>query len=129
MRWFRRRRNADVPAVVERAERLTGTVWSGVASETCDLTDTATVRSWLAGLSANGDQQVFVHRHWGVLAVVPDKKMPTSVVLSDGEDSWFAVPPGAGDNGKLTPEQIDRVVLASLDGPSRPQWPDWRPLT
>jgi hypothetical protein len=127
--WLRRRRNADVPGIVEVAERLAGTGRSGVTAETCELTDSETVRRWLFELSADRDQQLLVHRSWGSLAVAPDRKRAASVILSDGEHSWFAVPPGADDKAELTPEQIEHVVIDALGGSSRPKWPDWRSLT
>jgi len=127
--WLRGRRDAEVPGGVEVAERLIGTGRSDVSAETCELTDSATVRRWLFELSTDRDQQLLVHRSWGSLAVVPDRKRAASVILSDGKHSWFAVPAGADDKAELTPEQIERVVIDALGGSSRPQWPDWRPLT
>jgi len=48
--------------------------------------------------------------------------------MSDGEKSWFAVPPGAVDDRDLTPEQVEHILLDALTASGPPEWPDWRYL-
>jgi hypothetical protein len=88
-----------------------------------------TVTRWLAELVGSGDQQILVRRPWGTLAAVADETRPVAVVVSDGEHSWFAVPPGAADDVELTRHQIEKIMIDALTSTTRPAWPDWRPLS
>ena len=113
----------------EFAERLTRRGLFGVKSEEAPLDARDVVRGWLHDLGSGRDQQVFVHRSWGTLAAVPDRGQPVSVLMTDGGDpTWFAVPPGAGDDTDLTPEQIEWIMLDALTSSGPPDWPQWRPL-
>jgi len=114
--------------VQDVAERLTGRGLFRVARDSAALSDRETVRRWLRGLHAERDQQVLIHRRWGTIAAVADGHHPVTVILSDGEKSWYAAAPGAADDQELTPDQIEHVLLDALTASSRPQWPDWRYL-
>jgi hypothetical protein len=69
-----------------------------------------------------------VHRPWGTVAAVAESKHPVTVVMSDGERSWFATAPGAQADQPLTPDQVEHVVLDSLTALEPPAWPDWHAL-
>lgn len=123
---------ADAPAErsTDRVERLTGQGWlRAVATEQTTLDDRDTVRRWLRDLSEADDQQVFVHRSWGTVVAVANGRDPVGVLLSDGEKSWFAAPPGAPDDQNLTPDEVELVVLDALVAERAPRWPDWHSLT
>jgi hypothetical protein len=113
----------------EFAERLTRQGLFGVQSEEAPLDARDLVRRWLHEQRSGGDQQVLVHRSWGTLAAVPDRRQPTSVIMNDdGDRAWFAAPPGAGDDTDLTPDQIEWIVLDALTSSGPPAWPRWRRL-
>lgn len=121
-------RRAEADRRGELVERLDGKGPFRVARQSAALDDRDTVRRWIRELRPDRDQQVFVHRSWGVVAAVADRRHPVTVLFSDGERSWFAVPPGAPDRQDLTPDQIEHVLLDALTSPGRPEWPDWHPL-
>lgn len=127
MNWLRGRRAAAAPRDV--AERLTRRGLFRVDAESASLSDGETVRRWLRELDSERDQQVFVHRPWGTIAAVADGRHPVTVVMSDGEHSWSANPPGSIDSQDLTPEQVEHVVLDALMSSTPPDWPEWRDLT
>jgi hypothetical protein len=112
----------------EVAERLTRRGLFRVDGDSASLSDRGTVRRWLHELRPERDQQVVVHRHWGTIAAVADRRHPVTVVMSDGEKSWFATAPGAPDDQELTPDQVAHILLDALTADSRPQWPDWHYL-
>ncbi|HEX6755075.1 MAG TPA: hypothetical protein VF109_03920 [Mycobacteriales bacterium] len=124
MKWRRGRR-----ALLEDvAERLTVRGLFRVARDSAPLSERGTVQSWLRELHRARNQQVLVHRPWGTIVAVADGRHPVTVILNDGEKSWFATGPGAPDDQALTPDQVEHVLLDALTAPSRPQWPDWRYL-
>jgi len=100
-----------------------------VGVESASLSDRDAVQQWLRELGSERDQQVLVHRPWGTVAAVADGKHPVTVVMSDGEHSWWAAAPGSVDAQNLTPEQVEHVVLDALTSSTRPDWPEWRDLT
>ncbi|MEH0844039.1 hypothetical protein V6U81_16765 [Micromonospora sp. CPCC 205711] len=111
------------------AERLSRPGLFRVVGETAALADRETVRRWLRELDPDLDQQVFVHRPWGTVAAVSDRRHGTGVVMADREDrSWGAYVPGADHREQLTPEQVEAVMLAALESPERPAGVDWRRL-
>jgi hypothetical protein len=59
---------------------------------------------------------------------ISDGTHPVSVIGTDGEHSWFAVPRGAADNAELSLQEIEKIMLDALTSAMRPSWPDWRPL-
>jgi hypothetical protein len=124
MRW-RRDRSVQLEDVVER---LTRRGLFQVDRDSASLNDRGTVRTWLHELRPERDQQVFVHRRWGTIVAVADRRHPVGVILHDGERSWFATAPGAPDNQDLTPDQVEHILLDALTADSRPQWPDWHYL-
>jgi hypothetical protein len=115
-------------APTDMAERLTKPGLFRVAQESASLSDRKTVQRWVRELSAERDEQVLVHRPWGTVAAVADGRNPIGVVLSDGEHSWFAVPPGAVDAKDLTLEQVEHIVLDALTASEQPAWPEWRAM-
>ena len=123
MTWWNKR--ARGPR--DLAERLSGKVLGAPGAEQTTLDDRTTVQRWLHDLGAT-DQQVLVHRPWGTLAAVADGRHPVEVVMSDGESSWTAEPPGADGMRRLTPEQVQHVVLDALTSTGPPEWPAWRRL-
>jgi hypothetical protein len=110
------------------AERLTRRGLFRVDRDSAALSDRDTVRTWLRQLDRERDQQVLVHRRWGTIGAVADRRHPVTVILYDGEKSWFATAPGAADHQELTPDQIEHILLDALSANSRPQWPDWHYL-
>ena len=135
MTWLRRRSGDPASAAKEVASRLT-TIRRfplRVEEETASLSDGETVRRWIRTLRPEGNQQVHVRRTWGTVAAVCDGKHPVNVVLTDGEHSWVAEPPGgptATREGpaELTLEQVEHVVVDALTSTERPHWPTWRLL-
>ena len=123
MAWWNKR-SGDPRDLVER---LSGRALGAPGSEQTTLDDSATVQLWLRDLGA-ADQQVLVHRPWGTVAAVADGRHPVEVVMSDGESSWTAEPPGAEGVHGLTPDQVQHVVLDSLTSTGPPEWPAWRRL-
>lgn len=117
---------ADLLGEVDRAERLTSSE-AGVRKELVGLDERDVVRGWLRELGPGCDYQVFVHREWGTVFVVPDEEA-VSVLWTDGHSSWVAVPPGAADEKALTPQQIEQIVLNATSSSGPPQWPDWSAL-
>jgi len=109
----------------ELAERLTTRGWFKVTAESAALSDRQTVQRWLRELRPERDQQILVHRSWGTVVAVADRRHPVGVFLSDGDKSWVAAPPGADNDRDLTPEQVAHVVLDALTAPGRPGWPEW----
>ena len=124
MRW-RRERPGQLDDV---AERLTRRGLLRVDRDSAALSDRDTVRTWLRQLDRERDQQVLVHRRWGTIGAVADRRHPVTVILYDGEKSWFATAPGAAGHQELTPDQIEHILLDALSADSRPQWPDWHYL-
>jgi hypothetical protein len=110
------------------AERLTGRGPFRVSREEAPLADRRTVQGWLRELRPDRDQQVLVHRSWGTVAAVAGDHRPVTVVMSDGKNSWYAVPPGAADDQALTPGQVEHIMLDALSSSGPPEWPDWRSL-
>jgi hypothetical protein len=111
------------------AERLTSRGLFRTTSDTAALSDDETVRRWLRELQLQRDQQIFVHRPWGTVVAVADRRHTVQVFFTDGDKTWVAVPPGAGDDTKdLTPAQVSLVVLDALTASAPPAWPDWRYL-
>jgi hypothetical protein len=111
------------------AERLSRRTRFKVTGESARLDDAETVQRWLRELRPESDQQILVHRPWGTMLAVADKIHPMAVLLTVGERSWFAVPPGADDDAELTADQIETIMLDALTSETRPAWPDWRPLS
>ena len=119
----------DRPAQLEDvAERLTPSSLFKVHRESASLSDRGTVQTWLRELHRERDQQVFVHRGWGTIVAVADRRHPVTVILHDGEKSWFASAPGAAPDHELSPDQIEHILLDALTADSRPEWPDWHYL-
>jgi hypothetical protein len=121
-RWDRRARLEDV------AELLTGRGLFRVERESAPLSDRGTVQRWLRELHRERNQQLLVHRRWGTIGAVADGRNPVSVILHDGEKSWFATAPGAADDQELTGDQVEHILLDALTAGSPPQWPDWHYL-
>ena len=86
------------------------------------------MQQWLRELRPEFDQQILVHRPWGTMLAVADKIHPISVLLTVGEQAWFAVPPGADDDTELTAHQIETIMLDALTSATQPTWPDWRQM-
>lgn len=124
MKWWRDRS----VQLEEVAERLTRRGLFRVDRDAASLNDRGTVRTWLHELRPERDQQVAVHRGWGTIVAVADGRNPVSVILYDGEKSWFATAPGAPEDQGLTPGQVEHILLDALTADSRPQWPDWHYL-
>ena len=124
MTW-RRSRRAQLEDV---AERLTRRGLFRVDRDAAALSDRGTVQTWLRELHRGRDQQVGVHRRWGTIVAVTDRRRPVTVILHDGDKSWVATAPGAADDQELTPDQVEHILLDALTAASRPQWPDWRYL-
>ncbi|HZB48494.1 MAG TPA: hypothetical protein VE547_05320 [Mycobacteriales bacterium] len=124
MRWLpdRRAQSNDV------AERLTPRGLFRVDRDSASLSDRGTVQTWLRELHQDSRQQVFIHRPWGTIVADTDRQHPVTVILFDGEKSWVATAPGAGERQALTPEQVEHIMLDALTADSRPQWPDWHYL-
>lgn len=128
-RWWRGQRR--VPAdMIERAVFLPDGARGSqqVGSLEASLEDREEIKRWLRELVGSRGGQVFIDRHWGSLCALFDKREVTTVLLSDGSDSWFAVSPGADRDRPLTPDQVERIVLDALTSVQRPAWPDWIPL-
>lgn len=94
------------------------------------LSDADTVRHWIRRLRPEADQQIHVHRSWGTVAAVADRKHPIHVLLTDGEHSWTATPPDGprptkGHHADLTHDQVEHVMVEALTSPVRPAWPHW----
>jgi hypothetical protein len=130
MSWLRKPRSEPRTAAIDVAERLTtsGSFRLQVATESVSLSERETVQRWIRELSPDSGAQVFVHRRWGTLAAVSDGRNPLAVVMSTGEHSWYATPPGAPDTQQLTLEQVEQVVLDALTASERPAWPAWHAL-
>jgi len=118
----------DRPQLEDVAERLTRRGLFRVDRDSASLSDHGTVRTWLRQLHPTRDQQILVHRHWGTIGAVADRRHPVTVILHDGDKSWFATAPGAADDQQLTPDQVEHILLDALTADSRPQWPDWHYL-
>ena len=110
------------------AERLTRRSLFKVTGESVALSDRDTVQRWMRELRPGRDQMVLIHRPWGSVAAVADRRPPVNVFLSDGERTWFAADPGATTDQNLTPDQIEYIMLDSLMSPGPPDWPEWRDL-
>ena len=123
MRWFRRR-DRKVPR--DLAERFTQRGLLRNDSETAELTDRATVQRWARELGRDHDQQVLVHRTWGTVAAVAERRHGPRVFLSDGDTTWVAAVPGTDGDENLTGEQVEHVLVDALTSPGPPEWPDWR---
>jgi hypothetical protein len=130
MSWVRKQRGETRTASIDVAERLTtsGSFRLQVATECVSLSDRETVRRWIRELSTEPGAQVFVHRRWGTLAAVSDGRSSVAVVVSTGEHTCFATPPGATHDQQLTLEQVEHVVLDALTASERPAWPEWQTL-
>jgi hypothetical protein len=109
------------------AERLSGTRFK-VTEESARLDEAETVQRWLRELRPEAEHQILVHRPWGTMLAVADKVHPIGVLLTVGDRSWFAVPPGADVDAELTADQIETIMLEALTSETPPAWPDWRPL-
>jgi hypothetical protein len=129
MGWLRDRFGRSSGGPTDSAERLTTRGLVKTARESAALGDRETVRRWVHELHPERDQQILVHRPWGTVAAVADGRHPVTVLRSDGDDSWFAVVPGAADDRSLTPEQVEHVLLDALTASGPPDWPEWRRLT
>jgi hypothetical protein len=106
------------------AERFIGKVpWA--RSDSVPVSDRAAVVGWVRELVRASDHQVQVHRPWGTVAGVAERGRPVTVVMSDGDHSWFAAAPGADPEQPLTPEQVEHVLVDSLTSAQAPEWPDW----
>jgi hypothetical protein len=110
------------------AERETNRGLLRTVRDTAALDDRQTVQQWLRELGTDGAQQVFVHRPWGTVVAVADGHHPVRVFLTDGDRSWWAVPPPPAADRDLTPEQTELIVLDALTASERPEWPDWQHL-
>jgi len=122
MRW-RRDRSVRLQDV---AERLTRRGLFRMDGDSASLDDRGTVLAWLRDMRPERDQQVLVHRRWGTIVAVADGRHPVGVFLYDGEKSWLASAPGAGEDQELTPDVLvsptgHRVVVTV--SPSRPGSP------
>jgi hypothetical protein len=126
------------PAEKDYAERLTTRGLFKVDSEPVALSEREVVRGWLRELGQAGrDQQVMVHRPWGTVVAVPETRLrptmadgrkPATVLMTDGEDTWCAVAPGAADDSYLEPDQVELILLDALASSGPPTWPRWRPI-
>jgi hypothetical protein len=127
--WFRRRADRPTENLVDTAERLTTRSRRQIDQDRATLSDYATVQGWLRVLGRQGDQQVFIHRPWGTVVAVAERRYDTiGVFLSDGDQVWYATPPGAASNIELTPSQVEHILLEALTSPGPPEWPDWHDL-
>ena len=116
-------------APVDIVERFVSRGLLRSSRETAELSARDTVTGWVRELVRADDQQVMVHRPWGTVAAVAERRHPATVVLSDGVDSWFATGPEAATTQPLTPDEVEHVVLDSLTASDRPSWPYWHLLT
>ena len=127
--WLGDRLSRSRGAPMDVAERLTGRSLFRVDSESVPLNDRATVQRWLRELRPEHDEQILVHRSWGTIVAVADRRGPVSVFLADDENkAWFAAVRGASDEQPLTPEQLEHVMVDALTSPGPPRWPEWRYL-
>jgi hypothetical protein len=99
-----------------------------IQSESVALTNRETVQRWLRELRPERAQRIFVHRSWGTLVAIADRRDPVNVFLTDGETTRFATTRGTTNEQPLTPEQIEHVMLDALTSPAPPDWPEWRVL-
>ncbi|TDD20080.1 hypothetical protein E1218_23045 [Kribbella turkmenica] len=99
-----------------------------IQSESVALTDRDTVQRWLRELRPGRAQRIFIHRSWGTLVAIADRRGPVNVLLTDGETTWFATIRGTTNEQPLPPEQIEHVMLDALTSPAPPDWPEWRVL-
>jgi hypothetical protein len=129
MGWLSSRQQHRSGESDELAERLRSRGLFRVDRDVVPLDDWPTVRRWLRDLPANPRDAVYIHRSWGTVAARASRRRPMGVFLANGDDAWRAAPPGAGPGAELTQEQVEHVVLDALAAPTRPEWPDWRPLT
>ena len=118
----------DRPQLEDVAERLTRRGLFRVDRDSASLSEHGTVRTWLRQLYPTCDQQILVHRHWGTIGAVADRRHPVTVIRHDGDKSWFATAPGAADRQPLTPDQVEHILLDALTADRHPQWPDWHYL-
>jgi hypothetical protein len=112
----------------EVAMRDTSSGLFRIQSESVALNDRLTVQRWLRELRPERDQRIFVHRSWGTLVAIADRRDPVDVLLTDGETTWFATIRGTTNEQPLTPEQIEHVMLDALTSPAPPNWPEWEVL-
>jgi hypothetical protein len=110
------------------AMRDTGSGLFRIQSESVALNDRETVQRWLRELRPERDQRIFVHRSWGTLVAIADRREPVTVLLTDGETTWCATIRGTTNEQPLTPEQIEHVMLDALTSPAPPDWPEWQVL-
>ncbi|WP_117209124.1 hypothetical protein [Allorhizocola rhizosphaerae] len=111
----------------ERAERLTSSR-AGVGQELAGIGERDVVQGWMRELGPRSGHTVFVHRSWGTVYAVPERKAGISVLWTDGPSTWYAVLPGAARKQNLTLEQAEQIVLEATTSSGPPQWPDWEPL-
>jgi hypothetical protein len=125
MGWLRDRVGRFSGRPKDVAERLTTRGLFRVVRESAALSERETVQD---ELHQARDQQVAIFRSWGTVVAVADARHPVTVFLSDADKSWFAVPPEVSDDGDLTPDQVEHVLLDALTASSPPTWPEWRYL-
>jgi hypothetical protein len=125
MSWLRERLDRFRGGPEEIAERLTGGLLH-LEREEAELTDRGTVQRWLREMRPDHKTQVLVHRPWGTIVAVADRGESVMVFLSDGQKTRIATAPGAAEDGYLTPEQIEYVLLDALTAPGPPTWAEWR---
>ncbi|KAB1912909.1 hypothetical protein F8274_12325 [Micromonospora sp. AMSO31t] len=129
MGWLSRLLGGAGPERQDVAERVSTYGLFRTGTETVELDDRETVRRWLRELDPDLQQQVHIHRPWGVIAAVSDHRDPVGVVVQEPDGrAWGAYVPGADRREHLTPEQVEAVMLAALTSTGRPDGPDWRPI-
>ena len=131
--WSRRRGDAKTPSpahppLEDVAVRLTGQGRGEIEKEVVPLTDRHTVLRWLREMRDVPDQQVWVHRPWGLIVAVTSIHSPITVLFHDGENVWTAEPPNSIQESELTPDQAEYVVLEALTVAEVPSWPHWDKL-
>ena len=128
MGWFRRRKAPAEQVRKEGVQRLTSRGRRDVDSEETTLDDHATVLRWVRDLRSARHVQVFVDRSWGVVVASSGDGEPPGVIVGDGENAWYAAPPGGGKKANLTQDQLEQLMIEVLSSPERPKWPEWHEL-
>jgi hypothetical protein len=113
---------------VNVAERWTSLGWRKSHGESASVSDRATVASWLRDFGGARKQQILIHRPWGTIAAVVDRRGRVEIVVADGNHSWLATATGSVTKTGISAEQARQVMLEALDAMARPTSVEWKPL-
>jgi hypothetical protein len=123
---WRQRSDAKRRGPVDLAERWTSTGWRKSRGESVSVRDRDAVDVWLRELGDAGKQQVMIHRPWGTIAAVADRRGRLAVVMADSGHSWSAAAPGGKRGSELSRDQVRVVMTEALDSAHRPTCVDWQ---